>query len=105
MLTGEEIEEWPMPDWAKAKANEDYTFPNASLPTRDGRATGNAVVIGLSERQWENSDLTYKIVTDAGNILRLTESEMKQLFYPPEWVMKNLLITHLKALENEALGL
>ncbi|MCA1807003.1 MAG: hypothetical protein LC687_04000 [Actinobacteria bacterium] len=92
-----------MPEWAKAKAEGDYTLPNASLLTRDGRVTGNSVLVGLSNRQWPDAAVTYLIVTDAGTILRLNLNELKEMFYPPEWVMKNLLPAHIKALEKESL--
>lgn len=90
-----------IPHWAKSKALGDYTLPNAALPTRDGRRTGNAVLIGLSERQWKDQPLTYVVVTDAGNILKVTLNEMTELFHPPEWVMTSLLPQHIAALQME----
>lgn len=104
MITQDDIDAFEMPEWAKAKAEGDYTLPNAQLPTRDGRRTGNGVTIGLSDRQWENSATTYLVVTDAGNILRLTENEMKELFHPPEYVMTDLLPAHINALKEQHHG-
>lgn len=101
MITQEEIDAFEMPEWAKAKAEGDYTLPNAALPTKDGRRVGNSVTIGLSDRQWPEMATIYKVVTDAGNILRLTENEMKSYFHPPKYVMTNLLPAHIKALEEE----
>jgi hypothetical protein len=90
-----------MPEWAFAFANEDYTLPGASLPTRDGRQRGNAVVVGLSLRQHTGCDPFYCVVTDAGSILNLLVSEMSSMFYPPTFIMRNLLSTHLEALAKE----
>ena len=101
MITQDDIDAFEMPEWAKAKAEGDYTLPNAALPTRDGRRTGNAVLVGLSDRQWENALITYLVVTDAGNILRLNINELKELFYPPEYVMTELLLSHIQALQSE----
>lgn len=104
MITQDDIDAFEMPEWAKAKALGDYTLPNAALPTKDGRRTGNAVTIGLSDRQWEGMATIYLIVTDAGNILRCTQNEMKELFHPPEYVMAALLPAHIKALQDEEHG-
>lgn len=101
MLTPDEIDEWFLPDWASGVANGDYTKPNASLPTRDGRKTGNAVMVGLSDKQWPNAPITYVIATDAGNILRVNLNELRELFHPPVYVMTNLLSTHVEALEKD----
>jgi hypothetical protein len=94
-----QIGEW-LPEWAKSVANGDYTLPNAALQTRDGRRSGNAVLVGLSELQWDSVKLTYLVVTDAGNIMHLNLNELKELFYPPEWVMEKLLPAHIAGIEE-----
>ena len=88
-----------LPPWARCLANEDYTLPNAALPTRDGRRTGNAVNVGGIISL--NPDPTFLVVTDAGNLIRCTLNEMKELFHPPQYVMENLLPAHKEALLNE----
>ncbi|AID16862.1 hypothetical protein vBDshPR2C_47 [Dinoroseobacter phage vBDshPR2C] len=88
-----------LPHWAKGLAHGDYTLPNAALPTRDGRATGNAVTVGGVTSL--NPDPTFLVVTDAGNLIRCTLNEMKELFYPPEYVMEDLLPAHKEALLRE----
>lgn len=88
-----------LPDWAAKAAYNDYTALKAALPTRDGRRCGNAVNVGLTPTF--NPDFTYKIVTDAGNILKCTERELEQLFYPPKFIMEDLLPAHKMALEME----
>lgn len=104
MITQDDIDAFALPEWASDRTDGDYTHPNAALPTKDGRRTGNAVLIGLSDRQWENTAVTYKIVTDAGNILRVNENELKELFNPPEFIMRTLLPAHIKALELESIS-
>lgn len=95
-MTDETLEEmWDniLPDWAAAKIRDgDYLVPFAILPTRDGRNTGNAVLL----EQIKDRQLTikgevlnvYLVVTDVGNFIRLTPPEIEELFYPPKWVAK-----------------
>jgi hypothetical protein len=101
MISGDDIEAFMLPDWASMPSNGDYTVPNTALWTKDGRRCGNAVMIGISNRQYEDMDTFYKIVTDAGSILNLNEKELMQLFHPPEYIMARLLPAHIKALEEE----
>lgn len=101
MISADDIEAFQMPDWASGHAGGMYTALHAALPTKDGRRCGNAVMVGLSDRQWEQAPITYKVVTDAGNIMRLNENELKELFHPPEYLMRTLLPAHIMALEME----
>lgn len=71
-----------LPPWAIGEALGDYTLPGALLPTRDGRRTGNAILVK------EKRHGTFFVVTDSGNYLLMTLEEMKQLFYPPKWVSR-----------------
>lgn len=97
----EEIEhlmenDW-LPEWATRHSNG-YADINSALPTKDGRRTGNAVIVGHMMR---HGIRVAQIVTDAGNILYLTPGEVEELFYPPQYVMRELLPAHLKALYEE----
>jgi hypothetical protein len=69
------------PDWATSTI--DAVCAGAQLCTRDGRRTGNAVVIKLID---SNSG-TWQVLTDAGNTIFLSEKEIKESFYPPRWTM------------------
>lgn len=89
----------PLPEWAKERAHGIYTLPNTSLPTKDGRATGNAVLIGRVKSL--NPVPTFLVITDAGNKMKLTFNELTELFHPPEYVMKELLLVHREALLRE----
>lgn len=87
------------PSWASAEAYGNYRAMHAQLATRDGKAIGNAVVIDFKED--EESSLI-RIVTDAGNLLWLTDSEIEQYFYPPEFIMAELMYAHKRAIIDAA---
>lgn len=91
----------PLPDWAEAKANGNYRHIHCALPTRDGRRTGNAVNAGTYKNATDQHGTIYNVITDAGNIIHCSENEMEELFYPPEFVMRELLPQHTKALEDQ----
>ena len=63
----------PLPNWAIGRAEGDYTLTNASLPTKDGRCTGNA--INLGEVESKRAFPTFLVATEAGNLMRLTKGE------------------------------
>lgn len=77
------------PTWAVKFSNG--VEVGSQLATRDGRVCGNAVVLGidiegtaaLMTRVWE-------VGTDAGNVLRLTNYEIDEMFYPPVFCMEPL---------------
>ncbi len=78
------IDEILPPDWAIGTTNE--IQPGAQLCTRDGRRTGNAVVTGPLQLSIHGT-FFWPVITDAGNVMRLTTSEIDELFYPPKWLM------------------
>ena len=67
----------------------------AQLQTRDGRRMGNAVILAVDVEQWEDNlvDL-YTIITDFGNVLRLTEDGLETYFHPPKWKMRANRVSH-----------
>jgi hypothetical protein len=73
-----------LPHWAGALAHGQYMIPGASLPTRDGRRTGNACVLAVG---WSYGMWIAHCMTDAGNTMALTLSELRTLFYPPVYIM------------------
>jgi hypothetical protein len=73
-----------MPDWAVGTTTG--ICVGAQLPTKDGRRTGNAVVTGRG-LTLSSGVRTWAVLTDAGDSLVLTDEEIKQLFYAPQWVM------------------
>lgn len=94
----QEYEETWMPEWAIGLTDGLYTDIHAQLPTKDGWRTGNAVSLGTEEKK---GILYIKIVTDAGNILFLTQNEVEELFHPPRYIMASLLPAHKQAIMDE----
>lgn len=72
-----------LPPWAigKAKGFDDI---GAQLCTKDGRKMGNAIVVGTKTAI--NMDALV-IITDAGNMLTLTERELRESFHEPVWLL------------------
>lgn len=70
-----------LPEWAIDRCNGDYMRLGAVLPTRDGRRTGNATVIDI-----DMSRELATCITDVGNIMRLNRDELKELFWPPDFI-------------------
>lgn len=71
-----------LPEWAIGFAEGKLQL-GAGLPTKDGRRTGNAHIIKITEHRGEP---LYECLTDAGNIMHLVFSEVKELFYPPKYI-------------------
>lgn len=72
-----------LPPWAIGKANG-FGDIGAQLCTKDGRRMGNAVVVGTKTAI--NMEAMV-IITDAGNMLTLTERELQESFYEPTWLL------------------
>ena len=76
-----------MPHWAIGEANGVLQV-GAQLCTRDGRKTGNGVIVSAVEHQWRGyKDILFEVLTDAGNTLTLNTAEVFDMFYPPEYLM------------------
>ena len=74
----------PRPDWAIASTIS-WVAVGAQLRTRDGRVTGNAVVVDYPVLR---HDLVLaEVVTDAGTQFFFTKRELEEFFYQPERVM------------------
>ena len=76
-----------LPHWA-ISVYTGVLVPGTQLSTKDGRRTGNAVVVSVEEvsslfKSW----LIATIVTDIGNKLEMTTAEVESCFYEPKWVM------------------
>lgn len=76
-----------MPHWAIGEAHGVLQV-GAQLCTRDGRKTGNGVIVSAQEGVWRGvRDTIYKVLTDTGNTLTLCTGDLLELFYPPEYLM------------------
>lgn len=91
------------PTWATGLANG-CVQPGAQLCTRDGRAMGNAVVIG--EKVERYGVQFWPICTDAGTKTLMTDKEIADQFWPPEWLkdsrQPHAVPQHLVALSSRA---
>lgn len=74
-----------LPEWATAKANGWQV--GAQLCTKDGRRCGNAVIAGCVISVIRRQPV-WIVFTDAGSELMLSEKELHELFYFPEWLMR-----------------
>jgi hypothetical protein len=84
-MTEEDLMEGPLPYWAIARVDDEYVL-GTHLPTRDGRRCGNAHIIDIVDDKQPLGTLEFWCLTDAGTELRLTASELRELFHDPEWV-------------------
>lgn len=95
----EEEMNYPLPDWAVDRVSQG--FPASSqLLTRDGRKTGNAYLWEWTKSHYQTCDVAV-VVTDAGNIMRLTQNELTELFHEPWYTMRPLR-SHTEAMEQSA---
>lgn len=76
--------DFPIPEWAIGRTSLP-TIIGAQLRTKDGRKCGNAVTVDFPVLV--HGLILAKVVTDAGTEMLLTENEIGELFYPPEFVM------------------
>lgn len=81
-----------LPPWAKGYADGDYTKIGAVLPTRNGNFVSNAVLMyECQSGRYVDGNSTrimpvYTVITDAGSLLELTISELKDSFHPPIYI-------------------
>ena len=75
----------PLPKWAIGKLDGEYMTAGAGLATRDGRRMGNAFVYQLTEHK--EMGMLATVITDMGNEFKMTESELREAFHPPAWLM------------------
>lgn len=81
----------PLPAWAD-KFLGGHIEQYAQLSTRDGRLTGNAVVLGIHEETiLDVTQRFFTVLTDFGNVIQLSEFQVERQFYPPQWRMKEKL--------------
>ena len=75
----EEIEE-PLPSWASSLVPKGRIISGQQVLTKDGRVTGNGVIFQIDVRQQYDAsgiwNTIFHIITDAGNIIRLTQREL-----------------------------
>lgn len=80
-----------LPEWAHAYS-EGTLCPSAQLCTRDGRVTGNGVLMWWAI---SNEMPAAVVATDAGNVILVTAEEIAEMFYPTEYLMRKPLYAHI----------
>lgn len=75
-----DAKDYPLPHWAIGHSTGSFMVVGTQLATRDGRRCGNAYV---DEIQNEKA----VVYTDIGTRIVLLESELHELFYPPNYIM------------------
>lgn len=76
-----------LPDWAESYSPDGILCPGRQLCTKDGRRLGNAFITRELEpiptlvlvAMWE-------VVTDAGNVMKMTAQEIRELFYVGDYI-------------------
>lgn len=84
----------PVPEWASRESEPGVIEPLLQLFTLDGSKTGNATVVSIHvEVDHVEYDIDYRtiitVITDAGNIMRLSPDEVFELFQLGDWIMND----------------
>lgn len=74
-----------LPPWATGHAKS-FTDVGAQLCTRDGRRMGNAVLYNAEATPVFGRQV-FNVVTDVGNLVRFTETELQSAFYEPRYIL------------------
>lgn len=76
-----------LPEWAEEfHPSEGKHQIGAQLATKDGRVTGNGVIFCAVPWKFCPELYLFLVVTDAGNVLTLTEAELNSLFHWPQYI-------------------
>lgn len=82
----------PLPHWADKHLNGEIEL-YAELATRDGRVTGNGIVIAAHQQDLVDPPRKYYVIlTDFGNRITLWEEAVQRQFHLPEFRMKKHLV-------------
>lgn len=80
LLLEEMTKAFSLPYWAESKLRGEWV-QFAQLQTRDGRRMGNAVILAVETVEWDGQPVElHTIITDFGNVLKLTERELMGQF-------------------------
>jgi hypothetical protein len=84
--------EYRLPHWADKNLHGEVEL-YAQLSTRDGRRTGNGIVVEVIEETIEEVPFTwYCILTDFGNYITVSPEQLERQFYPAEFRMNKNLV-------------
>lgn len=81
----------PLPEWAIDLNPTGVLKEGTQLLTKDGRRTGNAFIFDVEYLKSPRIETNlYAVMTDIGNKMRLTETEVHELFYVGPYIMDTL---------------
>lgn len=88
-----------LPDWAESYSPNGILCVGRQLCTKDGRRLGNAFIT----RELESIPTivlvtVWEVVTDAGNVLKMTAQEIRELFYVGDYIARLHTIPGLRNL-------
>lgn len=83
-----ELEMGPLPDWASAHNIAQEPVLYAQLYTKNGRRCGNAMISLVTLPPSEDCEVYYHVITDMGNEMRLSLSELNELFDIGDYIGK-----------------
>lgn len=89
-----------LPEWALSVVPEGSIHIMQGALTRDGRRTGNAVITDIAIY---NDCIRITVVTESGNIVRLSAVEFHEQFWTGKWIMKEFPTTESKRAWREHL--
>lgn len=83
-----ELSHGPLPDWAIGRNWAYELVPGAQLMTKDGRITGNAHVLRLTERSGISyRETLYDCITDAGSYMSsMSEREIEHQYWIGDFI-------------------
>jgi len=88
------VRRYYLPHWASDSLDGEWV-QYAQLSTKDGRRMGNAVILSVDTVKWGEAEVdVHTIITDFGNVLRLTEGELATQFHPPKWKVRANRVSH-----------
>lgn len=77
----------PIPDWAVERNHGRELIPGAQLFTKNGRRTGNGWIVEIDVIAAGPVGVpVFKILTDAGSFMQLTEKELEDAFEVGDWI-------------------
>lgn len=87
----ESSEHFLLPHWADKNLNGEIEV-FAQLSTKDGRRTGNGIIMTMAEGEYFGVPIImYAVLTDFGNVIFVTREELLAMFHPPVFRMKKHL--------------
>jgi hypothetical protein len=92
--------EEPLPEWAFQAVPEGSIHIMQGALTRDGRRTGNAVITDIA---LYIDCVRITVVTETGNIIRLSALEFNDQYWTGRWIMKDFPTTESKRAWKEHL--